>query len=133
MRRKLLNVIGTLQILSLINILPFYYSMARNLGVHFNEFALFDILQIILLLIITSSIILYYRQSRFALRLYYIEFFLRLLFYITTFGFILKLNIVFHNQAVYDSLKIAVVILEIFRLVMTIYIDAKWNNAKNGA
>jgi hypothetical protein len=132
-RRKIFILIGIVQILSLIYSLPFYIRLTLNIIIHPYEFILFDGLQIGLLLIIISSIVLYFRQSRYALRIYYLEFILRILFFTTTFGYFVMLNFVFHNQAFYDILRIFVVILEILRLITSIILDVKWTKSLNGA
>ncbi len=130
--KNILYLIGTIQILSLIDILPVYYGMIQHIQIQLNEFLLFDLLRIVLLLVIISTIALYFRKERLALRLYYLEFILRLLFFMTTFGFILPLNIIFKNQSFYNILLITVVILELLRLLLTIFLDIKWSKIRNG-
>jgi hypothetical protein len=132
-RKNFLFLIGIIQILSLIDIFPFYYRLINNIDFHTSGFLLSDIWQIVLLLIIISSIPLYFRQSRYALRIYYPEFILRLYFFIMTFGFILWLNLIFKNLSFYNVLAIIVIILEILRLILSIFYDIKWNKCLHNA
>ena len=132
-RKKIFIVIGILQIVSLFNLFPFYYRLTRNLAAHVNlfdqtnrHFLSFNVSHILLLLLILVSLFLYFRQNRFALRLYYFEFVLRVFLFSTTCGFLLRLNIIFKSQIFYNDLVIAVIALEILRLITSFFLDVKW-------
>ena len=132
-RNKLFILIGSLQILSLINIMPYYVRLAPQLAAHINIFEQSNTpflssycSQIILFLLIIVSIVLYFRQKRIALRFYYFEFIVRVILFTTSFGFLLRLNHFIKGQSFYNTLTIAVLVLEILRLFVSIILDAKW-------
>ena len=132
-RNKIFILIGSLQVLSLINIMPYYFRLAPQLAAHVNifdqsntPFLSSSCSQIVLFLLIIVSIILYFRQKRIALRLYYFEFIIRVILFTTSFGFLLRLNYFVKSQSFYNTLAIAVLVLEIFRLFVSIILDAKW-------
>ena len=131
MKRKIIFIsIGILQIVTLINMSPFYYKLAHkfnSMDLNDSLFWSFHLLHSLLFLVIVVSIFLYFSQTRAALRLYYFEFFLRLFLFTTTFGFVLKLNILFKDTALYNTLIISVIILEVFRLLASIILDIKWS------
>jgi len=136
-RNKIFILIGSLQVLSLINIMPYYVRLAPQLAAHVNIFDQSNTpflssycSQIVLFLLIIVSIVLYFRQKRIALRLYYFEFIIRVILFTTSFGFLLRLNHFVKSQSFYNTLAIAVLILEIFRLFISLILDAKW---KKGA
>jgi hypothetical protein len=137
-RKKIFIIIGILQIISLINMFPFYYRLARHLAAHINlfdqvnkSFLATNVSHIMLFLIILVSLFLYFMQKRFALRLYYIEFILRVLLFMTTYGFLLRFNIIFKNQRFYNDLVIVVIGLEIVRLIISVFLDIKWKKGIN--
>ena len=132
-RNKIFILIGSLQVLSLINIVPYYIRLAPQLAAHANifdqsnaQFLSSYCSQIVLLLLIIVSIVLYFRQKRIALRLYYFEFFIRVILFTTSFGFLLRLDYFVKNQSFYHTLTIAVLVLEILRLFVSIILDVKW-------
>ena len=137
-RKKIFILIGILQIVSLINMTPFYYRLVRHLADHINlfdqankSFLASNVSHILLFLIILVSLFFYFMQKRFALRLYYIEFILRVFLFATTCGFLLRLNIVFKNQRFYNDLVITVIALEIVRLIISFFLDVKWKKGAN--
>jgi hypothetical protein len=132
-RNKIFIFIGSLQVLSLINIMPYYIRLAPQLAAHVNIFDQSNTpflssycSQIVLFLLIIVSIVLYFRQKRIALRLYYFEFIIRVILFSTSFGFLLRLNYFVKSQSFYHTLTIAVLVLEILRLFVSIILDAKW-------
>ena len=132
-RNKIFILIGSLQVLSLINIMPYYIRLAPQLAAHVNIFDQSNTpflssycSQIVLFLLIIVSIVLYFRQKRIALRLYYFEFIIRVILFTTSFGFLLRLNYFVQSQSFYHTLTIAVLVLEILRLFVSIILDAKW-------
>jgi len=129
-RKKIFVLIGILQIVSMLNVMPFYYRLVSNSAVLSNMYDQTNILfygsHIFLFMMVLVSVFLYFRQNRYALRLYYLESVLRVLIYTTTFGFILKLNILFKDQVLYNYLVVTVVALEVIRLIISILLDIKW-------
>ena len=135
-RSKIFILFCILQIVTLINMIPFYYKLAPHLLSHINifdqnniEYLRFNGSHLLLFLMILVSIFLYFKQNRLALRLYYFEFILRILLFTTTFGFLLKLNFIFRAQSVYNILVITVIVLEILRLITSVIIDIKWKKS----
>jgi hypothetical protein len=132
-RNKIFMLIGGLQVISLINIMPYYIRLAPHLVAHINIFDQSNTpflssycSQLVLFLLITVSIILYFRQQRIALRLYYFEFIIRVILFTTSFGFLLRLNYLVKSQNFYHTMTIAVLVLEILRLLVSLILDAKW-------
>jgi hypothetical protein len=129
-RNKIFILIGILQIVSILNMMPFYYRLVSNSVASSNMYDQTNILfygsHIVLFLMVLVSIFLYFRQNRYALRLYYFESVLRIMIFTTTFGFILKLNILVQDQVIYNYLAVLVVALEVIRLIISILLDIKW-------
>ena len=126
-------LIGGLQVISLINIIPYYIRLAPQLAAHMNIFDQSNTpflssycSQLVLFLLIVVSIILYFRQQRIALRLYYFEFIIRVILFTTSFGFLLRLDYFVKSQGFYHILASAVLVLEILRLFVSIILDVKW-------
>ena len=132
-RNKIFMLLGGLQVISLINIMPYYIRLAPQVAAHANIFDQSNTpflssycSQIVLFLLIVVSILLYFRQQRIALRLYYFEFIIRVILFTTSFGFLLRLNYFAKGQSFYHTLSIAVLVLEILRLFVSIILDVKW-------
>lgn len=95
-----------------------------NLNIPFL-WKLFSIIEILLILSIIISGCLYFFNKRSAYYIYYGQVILRILFALPSFGLLLKINYFFKNEILYKILFIICIILEILRLITTIFITIK--------
>ena len=93
-----------------------------------NSFTIFffvGLLQIFLYLSLIISIILFLKKTTKAFILYYIQFVFRFLYFSMSFGIILRLKKLISSSFVGNLLVTLVVILEIARLIYTIFMHKK--------
>ena len=79
-------------------------------------------IQAILALSIFATGILYFCNKLIAYKIYFLQFFFRLLFFIPSFGLLLKIDLLVKNSVFYMVLGVACLILEICRLIVSIFI-----------
>ena len=78
--------------------------------------------QTILALSIIATGILYFCNKLVAYKIYFVQFFFRLLFFIPSFGLLLKIDLLVKNSVFYTVLAIICLILEICRFILSIFI-----------
>ena len=83
------------------------------------------LMEIVLIISILISGILYFLNKIAAYYIYFGQIILRFVFALPSFGILLKLNYFFKNQTLYKTLFVLCMILEALRLVATIYIIIK--------
>ena len=66
--------------------------------------------------------ILYFCNKLVAYKIYFVQFFFRLLFFIPSFGLLLKIDLLVKNSVFYTVLAIICLILEICRFILSIFI-----------
>ena len=79
-------------------------------------------IQAILALSIIATGILYFCNKLVAYKIYFVQFFFRLLFFIPSFGLLLKIDLLVKNSVFYTVLAIICLILEICRFILSIFI-----------
>ena len=79
-------------------------------------------IQAILALSIIATGILYFCNKLVAYKIYFVQFFFRLLFFIPSFGLLLKIDLLVKNSVFYTFLAIICFILEICRFILSIFI-----------
>ena len=79
-------------------------------------------IQAILALSIIATGILYFCNKLVAYKIYFVQFFFRLLFFIPSFGLLLKIDLLVKNSVFYTVLAIICFILEICRFIVSIFI-----------
>ena len=79
-------------------------------------------IQAILALSIIATGILYFCNKLVAYKIYFVQFFFRLLFFIPSFGLLLKIDLLVKNSVFYTVLAIICFILEICRFNVSIFI-----------
>ena len=79
-------------------------------------------IQSILALSIFVTGVLYFYNKLAAYRIYFVQFFFRLLFFIPSFGLLLKIDLLVKNPVFYTVLGVICIILEICRLIVSIFI-----------
>ena len=78
--------------------------------------------QAIFALSIIATGILYFCNKLVAYKIYFVQFFFRLLFFIPSFGLLLKIDLLVKNSVFYTVLAIICFILEICRFIVSIFI-----------
>lgn len=91
---------------------------------------IFDLIQNIFILSVVCSGILYLLNKRIAYFMYFPQFVLRIIYFMPTFGIILKLANQGQNPELYKVLVIICAILEILRLIATIFVLIKSKSKK---
>ncbi len=97
-------------------------------GTGYSEFSIFR------LLIIASfaiSAVLFILRKKEAFVLYYVQFSLRILFMMLSFGFLIELFGGLYGSTAYWTMIVLVFVLEIVRLIQTIIIHRKMNKFSN--
>ncbi len=79
-------------------------------------------LQFILIISIFVTGILYFCNKLIAYKIYFVQFFFRLLMFIPSFGLLLKLRVLIPNPVFINVMSVICLILEIGRFVITIFI-----------
>ena len=79
-------------------------------------------IQAILVLSIFATGILYFCNKLVAYKIYFVQFFFRLLFFIPSFGLLLKIDLLVKNSVFSTVLGILCIILEICRFIVSIFI-----------
>ena len=106
-------------------IINLFKSHAENLEIAEDIPSFFQVIpymQVILVLSIIATGILYFCNKLVAYKIYFVQFFFRLLFFIPSFGVLLKINLLVNNSVFYIVLGIVCVILEICRFIVSIFI-----------
>ncbi len=106
-------------------IIKFFKSHAENLEIAEDIPSFFQVIpymQVILVLSIIATGILYFCNKLVAYKIYFVQFFFRLLFFIPSFGVLLEINLLVKNSVFYIVLGIVCVILEICRFIVSIFI-----------
>ena len=80
------------------------------------------IIQAILVLSIFATGILYFCNKLVAYKIYFVQFFFRLLFFIPSFGLLMKIDLIVKNSVFYNVLAVLCIILEICRFIVSIFI-----------
>lgn len=93
----------------------------RTANMHFIIQAI-PYIQAILGLSIIATGILYFCNKLVAYKIYFVQFFFRLLFFIPSFGLLLKIDLLVKNSVFYTVLAIICLILEICRFIVSIFI-----------
>ena len=79
-------------------------------------------IQAILVLSIFATGILYFCNKLVAYKIYFVQFFFRLLFFIPSFGLLLKIDLLVKNSVFSTVLGVLCIILEICRFIVSIFI-----------
>ena len=79
-------------------------------------------IQAILVLSIFATGILYFCNKLVAYKIYFVQFFFRLLFFIPSFGLLMKIDLLVKNSVFYNVLAVLCFILEICRFIVSIFI-----------
>ncbi len=79
-------------------------------------------LQFILIISIFVTGILYFCNKLIAYKIYFVQFFFRLLMFIPSFGLLLKLRVLIPNPVFINVMSVICLILEICRFVVSIFI-----------
>ena len=106
-------------------IINLFKSHAENLEIAEDIPSFFQVIpymQVILVLSIIATGILYFCNKLVAYKIYFVQFFFRLLFFIPSFGVLLEINLLVKNSVFYIILGIVCVILEICRFIVSIFI-----------
>ena len=106
-------------------IINLFKSHAENLEIAEDIPSFFQVIpymQVILVLSIIATGILYFCNKLVAYKIYFVQFFFRLLFFIPSFGVLLEINLLVNNSVFYIVLGIVCVILEICRFIVSIFI-----------
>ena len=106
-------------------IINLFKSHAENLEIAEDIPSFFQVIpymQVILVLSIIATGILYFCNKLVAYKIYFVQFFFRLLFFIPSFGVLLEINLLVKNSVFYIVLGIVCVILEICRFIVSIFI-----------
>lgn len=85
-------------------------------------FKVLPYLELILIISIFVTGILYFCNKLIAYKIYFVQFFFRLLFFIPSFGLLLKLRVFISNSVFMNVMNVVCVILEVCRFVVTIFI-----------
>ncbi len=93
----------------------------RTADLHFIIQAI-PYIQAILALSIIATGILYFCNKLVAYKIYFVQFFFRLLFFIPSFGLLLKIDLLVKNSVFYMVLAVICLILEICRFILSIFI-----------
>ena len=93
----------------------------RTADLHFIIQAI-PYIQAILALSIIATGILYFCNKLVAYKIYFVQFFFRLLFFIPSFGLLLKIDLLVKNSVFYMVLAVICLILEICRFIVSIFI-----------
>lgn len=83
------------------------------------------LMEIVLIISILISGILYFLNKIAAYYIYFGQIILRFVFALPSFGILLKLNYFFKNQTLYKTLFVLCIILEVLRLAVTIFVIIK--------
>src|SRR4051812_10677201 len=121
MNKKLLIVFGTLDIITFVSNFSYATNYFERLG--------FDLLIVGFLVLYFSlpiSGLYLIKQKRVGIWINYLQFSLRFLFTVLSFGFMLKITKLFDNWAgMYDAFMWVIIALELLRLGITIQIHRK--------
>ena len=79
-------------------------------------------IQSIIVLSIIATGVLYFCNKLVAYKIYFVQFFFRLLFFIPSFGLLLLTDLLVKNSVFYTVLGIVCIILEICRFIVSIFI-----------
>ena len=79
-------------------------------------------LQVILIISIFVTGILYFCNKLIAYKIYFVQFFFRLLMFMPSFGLLLKLRVLIPNPVFINVMSVICLILEICRFVVSIFI-----------
>ena len=79
-------------------------------------------IQSILVLSIIATGVLYFCNKLVAYKIYFVQFFFRLLFFIPSFGLLMIIDLLLKNSVVNTVLGIICIILEICRFIISIFI-----------
>ena len=93
----------------------------RTADLHFIIQAI-PYIQAILVLSIIATGVLYFCNKLVAYKIYFVQFFFRLLFFIPSFGLLMKIDLLLKNSVVNTVLGIICIILEICRFIISIFI-----------
>ena len=80
-----------------------------------------NIIQISLIFSLIFSSILYFIDNMVAYILYLPQFILRIVFFMTTISYIVRLNYIFKNQNIYMLLAVISILFDIIRLIYSVY------------
>lgn len=106
-------------------IINLFKSHAENLEIAEDIPSFFQVIpymQVMLVLSIIATGIFYFCNKLVAYKIYFVQFFFRLLFFIPSFGVLLEINLLVKNSVFYIVLGIVCVILEICRFIVSIFI-----------
>ena len=93
----------------------------RTADLHFIIQAI-PYIQAILVLSIIATGILYFFNKLVAYKIYFVQFFFRLLFFIPSFGLLMKIDLLLKNSVVNTVLGIICIFFEICRFIISIFI-----------
>jgi hypothetical protein len=118
--------------ISFLNVVTIFYSLLKNSVFNFELMNqsiwiyLVMLFQFLLYFSLPISAYLHYKLRKSALIIYYIQFVFRLFFFSLSFGFILRINMLFNNPTLYKILAVIVLMLEITRFILSIKLHKKW-------
>ena len=114
---------GVLEFSNIYTLVMIIINLFRRHAEHVERTAdLHFIIQAILVLSIIATGILYFFNKLVAYKIYFVQFFFRLLFFIPSFGLLLKIDLLVKNSVFYTVLAIICLILEICRFIVSIFI-----------
>ncbi len=121
MTKKTLILFGLLDLVSFVVTFKFIIKVIEN----FERFSLLSIPEILLIVSFVASGILLIMRKKTSLIIYYFQFPLRVSFMILTFGFLFKILGFQYDSVSYKILLGVTFLLEIGRLIITIWIHKK--------
>ena len=121
MKKNTLIVFGLLDLFSFVDTYKIGISMIDNI----EHFPIMSILEILLIFSLIASGVLSILRKKISLIIYYVQFPLRLVYIILTFGFLLTLFGLQYDSIAYKILVGVVILLEIARLTFTIMIHKR--------
>lgn len=121
------RIIGVIELLSFVyysSNIPLYFKSIICNSISINSKVLL-VIQLILVFSIFVSSVIYFIDMKLAYLMYFPQFVLRIVFFMTTFSYIIKINLFFNNNVLSILLSVLVIIFEVIRLLYSIYIVRK--------
>jgi hypothetical protein len=127
LQKKPFIALAILDAMSLLLSIHIFVPSLLNIGQIFSSDnflgILLNLLQILLYASLAVSVYFYFKKPIVAVIMYYFQFVLRGLSFVMSFGFLLRINLLFQNDTLYMILAITVSVLEITRLIYTIILN----------
>jgi hypothetical protein len=126
MIKYLLIFLGILDLLSFIQTIDLAWQNINNL----SDLPVIQILAVLLIVSLLASGVLSILMKKSSLIIYYSQFLFKMAFFILTFGFVLNF-IGFQNDTIfYKIIATVIMMLELGRLIYTIYVHRKYFTVK---